>query len=136
VNNVVYVQWMQDLAIHHFEALGGNAAMGVSNGMWVVRSHQIKYLRPAHAGENVRGETWIVRSGHVRSHRRYRFVRLPDEMLLTQGETEWVFVDTKTGCPQPIPEAVRQVFQLDSYHGEKDPRTRMSDTRKQLGKDA
>ncbi|MBL0176000.1 MAG: hypothetical protein IPP94_12175 [Ignavibacteria bacterium] len=24
VNNVKYVQWMQDVAVHHFDAMGGN----------------------------------------------------------------------------------------------------------------
>jgi acyl-CoA thioester hydrolase len=124
VNNVVYVQWMQDLALRHFESLGGDQAVGVLDGMWVVRSHHIKYLRPAHAGERVRGETWIVRSGRVRLDRRYQFVRLPDEILLTQGDTEWVFVNTKTGRPQTIPKAVRQVFQLDSYKDEEHPKTK------------
>lgn len=110
VNNVAYVRWMQDLAVHHFEALGGMGAMRISGGTWVVRSHRIEHLCPAHAGERIRAETCVVDCGRVRSHRRYRFTRPADGTLLAQGETEWVFVDAQTGRPRSIPEAVRHVF--------------------------
>ncbi len=122
VNNVAYVQWMQDLAVRHFEALGGMEAMRVSGGTWVVRSHRIEYLCPAHAGERVRAETWVVDCGRVRSHRRYRFTRLADGALLARGETEWVFVDARTGRPRSIPEAVRRVFGPRSDKDEDEPR--------------
>lgn len=44
VNNVVYVQWMQDVAIAHSDACGGLAAMEAAGGSWVARSHRIEYL--------------------------------------------------------------------------------------------
>jgi len=111
VNNVTYVQWMQDLAVRHFEELGGMNAMETSGGTWVVRSHRIQYLCPAHAGERILGETWVEARGRVRSDRRYRFTRLPDGTVLARGETEWVFVDAETGRPRSIPESVRRVLE-------------------------
>ena len=53
VNNVVYVQWMQDVAILHFGASGGAKAMHGAGATWVARSHRIEYLKPAFAGEGV-----------------------------------------------------------------------------------
>jgi acyl-CoA thioester hydrolase len=44
-NNVAFVQWMQDVAIRHFDAAGGRAAMQAAGGAWVVRSHHVEYLR-------------------------------------------------------------------------------------------
>jgi acyl-CoA thioester hydrolase len=123
VNNVTYVQWMQDLAVRHFEELGGMKAMDASGGTWVVRCHRIQYLSPAHAGERVLGETWVEDRGRVRSHRRYRFTRLPDETVLARGETEWVFVDAQTGRPRSIPETVRRVFKPQSGRDEDTPGT-------------
>ena len=34
VNNVAYVQWMQDVAILHFEALGGAGMMAEHGAVW------------------------------------------------------------------------------------------------------
>jgi acyl-CoA thioester hydrolase len=51
VNNVVYVQWMQDVAILHANATGGTRAMHAAGGTWVVHSHKVEYLSPAFADE-------------------------------------------------------------------------------------
>ena len=112
VNNVAYVQWMQDIAVRHFDAVGGVDAMHAVGGTWVVRSHKIEYLSPALASDCVRAETWVVDLGRVRSHRWYRFTRVSDGNLLAKGETEWVFVDAESGRPRSIPESVRRVFTL------------------------
>jgi acyl-CoA thioester hydrolase len=93
VNNVMYVQWMQDAAVRHYEAMGGTGPTQAIGATWVVRSHLVEYLRPAFEGEHIKVQTWVVNLRRVRSLRRYRFVRLNDEELLVRGETDWVFVD-------------------------------------------
>lgn len=105
VNNVVYVQWMQDIAVEHYATAGGVAAQG-QNATWVVREHKIEYLQPAFAGQDVEIRTWVEDARRVRSLRKYEFVRKSDSSLLVRGETDWVFVDSNTGRPLPIPEAV------------------------------
>lgn len=104
VNNVAFVQWMQDVAIGHFRALGGTEPMRAVGGAWVVRSHQVEYLAPAFAGEVITARTWIVDVGRVRSLRKYEFWRA--EKLLVRGETDWVFVNAATGRPMSIPDAI------------------------------
>lgn len=112
VNNVVFVQWMQDVATRHFEAAGGRAAMQAVSGAWVVRSHKVEYLSPAFVGEHVQAVTWIVNLNRALSVRRYRFLRPCDGKLLVRGETQWVFVSTRTGRPMSIPEDLRRMFSL------------------------
>ncbi|WP_309400464.1 acyl-CoA thioesterase [Cerasicoccus maritimus] len=112
VNNVVYVQWMQDVAIAHSEACGGYAAMEAEGGGWVARSHRIEYLKPALEGDMIRACTWVADATKVRSHRRYQFYRLADEALIARGETDWVYVDAQTGRPLPIPDSVRACYPL------------------------
>jgi acyl-CoA thioester hydrolase len=109
VNNVVYVQWMQDVAVEHYASIGGIAAQG-PNATWVVREHKVEYLLPAFAGEQVEIRTWVEDIRKVRSLRKYEFVRHADGKLLVRGETDWVFVDAASGRPLPIPEAVLNVF--------------------------
>jgi len=112
VNNVTYVQWMQDAAVRHYETMGGRQLTLDLEATWVVRSHTIEYLSPAFAGERIKVLTWVVNMRRVRSLRRYRFVRVADEQLLVRGETDWVFVDVKTGRPRAVPPEVTGLFTL------------------------
>src|ERR1041384_5825290 len=110
VNNVAYVQWMQDIAVEHYEAIGGVHPMQLVGATWVVREHKIEYLLPAFAGEEIEIRTWVEEVRRVRSLRKYEFVRKSDGRMLVQGETDWVFVDAVTGTPRAIPEEVARVF--------------------------
>lgn len=112
VNNVVYVQWMQDVASLHFGASGGAQAMQDAGAIWVARSHRIEYLKPAFAGEGLTALTWVVNFRRVRSLRRYRFLRQRDGTLLAEGETDWVFVDAANGRPRRIPDEITRLLPL------------------------
>ena len=114
VNNVAFVQWMQDVATRHFESGGVNGAMKAAGGTWVARSHKIEYLSPAFAGERLQALTWIADFSRVRSMRRYKFLRASDGKLLVRGETDWVFVNAKSGKPCSIPEEIKRAFVASS----------------------
>ena len=112
VNNVNYVQWMQDAAVRHYGFLGGIELTQRLGATWVVRSHMVEYLRPAFVNERIEVRTWVVNIRRVRSLRRYRFTRLSDGKLLVKGETDWVFVDAQTGSPRAVPEEIIKIFPL------------------------
>lgn len=111
VNNVAYVQWMQDIAIEHYASIGGIAAQG-KDATWVVREHRIEYFLPAFLGEEIEIKTWVEDIRRVRSLRKYEFVRKADASVIVRGETDWVFVNMKTGRPLPIPDEVARVFSI------------------------
>lgn len=117
VNNVVYVQWMQDIAVEHYASAGGVAAQG-ENATWVVREHKVEYLRPAFAGQEIEIRTWVEDARRVRSLRKYEFVRKSDGEVLVRGETDWVFVDARSGRPLPIPETVIHLLVPQKRPGE------------------
>lgn len=110
VNNVVYVQWMQDLAVEHYMSLSGLDAQG-ADATWVAHEHRVRYLAPAVEGDVIEARTWVEAMRRVRSKRRYAFVRVTDGKTLVEGETDWAFIDAKTGFPQPIPEGMAAIFQ-------------------------
>jgi len=112
VNNVTYVQWMQDVAVRHFTAVGGVDLMHAAGRTWVARSHRIEYLRPAFVGDRIEIRTWVADLRRVRSRRRYEFVRIPDGAILAKGETDWVFIDVGSGRPCAIPAAIREAFAI------------------------
>jgi acyl-CoA thioester hydrolase len=109
VNNVTYVQWMQDIAVEHYASIGGIAAQG-PDSTWVIRKHSIEYFLPAFEGEEIEVRTWVENLRKVRSMRMYEFVRKSDGKVLVKGETDWVFMDVKTGMPKPIPQEVEKIF--------------------------
>jgi acyl-CoA thioester hydrolase len=113
VNNVTYVQWMQDIAVEHYASIGGIEAQG-PDSTWVIREHRIEYLLPAFEGEEIEIRTWVENIRKVRSLRMYEFVRRSDGKVLVKGETDWVFVDVKTGIPKAIPQEVENVFIYNS----------------------
>lgn len=109
VNNVVYVQWMQDIAVEHYASIGGVEAQGI-DATWVVYEHRIEYLLPAFEGEEIEIRTWVENIRKVRSLRKYEFLRKADGKTLVRGETDWVFVDVKTGSPQAVTDRVINAF--------------------------
>ena len=113
VNNIAYVQWMQDVAIRHSDAQGFTAEKYQKLGSsWVVRAHLIEYLQPAFAGEEIEIQTWVCNMKRIRSMRRYRFFRCADRTLLARAETDWVYVDKVAGKPKKIDSAVSEAFDL------------------------
>ena len=118
VNNVEYVKWMQEVAMMHSDSVECTQATREAGATWVARSHRIEYLRPAFNGDSMAVLTWVSDFRRVRSLRKYKFVRTTDNAVIAEGETDWVFVDAKTGRPISIPEAVSSAFELISQECE------------------
>ena len=114
VNNVAYVQWMQDAAIQHSVATGCTRMTETIGATWVARMHRIEYLSPAFAGEAITVLTWVADFRKVQSLRRYKFIRAADQRVLAQGETDWVLIDVATGRPREIPTEMAKLFELVS----------------------
>lgn len=118
VNNVVYIQWMQDAAIAHADASGCTQASEAAGATWVVRTHHIEYLISALAGDKITVLTWPSNFQRVRSLRKYKFIRQKDQAVIARAETDWVFVNMKTGRPQSIPEEVKNTLPIVSEEQE------------------
>jgi acyl-CoA thioester hydrolase len=112
VNNVAYVQWMQDAALQHSAATGCTRLTDAIGATWVARMHRIEYLSPAFAGDALTILTWVADFRKVRSLRRYKFIRAADQRVLALGETDWVFIDVSTGRPRGIPKEIASLFRL------------------------
>jgi acyl-CoA thioester hydrolase len=110
VNNVAYIQWLQDAAIRHAQTSGCMTATTAASASWVVRTHFIEYLAPAFAGETLTVMTWVVNFQRVRSLRKYKIIRAADQTIVARAETDWVFVNAKTGRPLKIPDEVKNIL--------------------------
>jgi len=112
VNNLEYLRWMQYAAILHSETQGCTKATTDVGATWLVRTHHVEYLRPAFIGEEIAVLTWVSDFRRVQSLRKYKIIRLKDNAILVEGETDWVFVDARTGRLRSIPENVMAVFEI------------------------
>lgn len=112
VNNVAYIQWLQDAAVRHAQAGGCMDATTAVGAIWVVRTHHIEYLAPAFAGDTLTMLTWVVNFKKVRSLRKYKIIRTADRAVLARAETDWVFVNAKTGRPMTIPDEIKRTLPI------------------------
>ncbi len=107
VNNVVYLGWVQDIAIAHWESRA--PADEQSKWAWVVMRHEIDYRRALMPGEIAQARTWV---GERRGPRFDRYVRIdgPDGQMCAQTRSEWVLIDAATKRPARVPEWMETMF--------------------------
>ena len=111
VNNIEYVRMLQESAIAHTRQNGWSPEELHTHGWtWVVRSHFIEYLQPCRAGEEIAILTWVSNFKKIRSLRKYRFVRVADGAILATAQTDWVFLNFRTGRPMAIPPDVLAAY--------------------------
>lgn len=57
VNNVRYVQWVQDIAVAHWQATASEADQ--KGLLWVVLRHEIDYKQPCFLRDELIARTWV-----------------------------------------------------------------------------
>jgi acyl-CoA thioester hydrolase len=113
VGNVEYLRWLQAAAIAHSAAQGWPTEKYFELGAgWVVRSHQIEYLMPAHRDDAIVVRTWVANLRGIRSLRRYEVWRPADQTLLAKAHTEWVFISFTSRQPRRVPEEIQAAFEI------------------------
>lgn len=108
VNNVVYLDWAQQLAIAHWRsrALPEDQAAYA----WVALRHEVDYRRPLLPGETAHARTWV--SETTEGPRFDRFVRIdgPDGAMCAQARTVWCLIEKASGRPKRVPPHMLQMF--------------------------
>jgi len=111
VNNIVYLKWMIQAALGHSAALGFDfEAFKKYGGVFVVRRHEIDYLRSAVLGDQLVMYTWSEPMEKSRALRVYHLVRESDQKKMMEAKTFWAFVSPETGKPISIPEELRAAY--------------------------
>ena len=108
VNNAVWVQWIQQVAVAHWEAVAAEAHKDAY--FWVVVRHEIDYLRAVVEGETVTGRTWVGEAAKgARFDREMEFVG-DDGKVRVRARTTWAIIDKKAGRPIRVPPEVMAPF--------------------------
>ncbi|HVA22572.1 MAG TPA: acyl-CoA thioesterase [Candidatus Micrarchaeia archaeon] len=107
VNNAVYLNWAEEVAIQHADAAGfGPAWTTAQGGAWVIHRQAITYHHPARHGDEVVLTVWVQLVRGVRGTRRTEVRRGHDDRLLAEVATEWVWVRLSDGRPSAVPAQV------------------------------
>lgn len=114
LNNAHYLRYMQEAAFEASAAVGYPTDRYVQMGrLWLAHETEIEYLQPLYAGDTVEVRTWVADFRRVRSLRRYEFRRAGDDTLIAQATTDWAYLDSQTGRPVPVPDAVIAAYAGD-----------------------
>ena len=108
VNNAVWVQWIQEVALGHWYSVADPAHQ--DDYIWVVVRHEIDYLRAVVEGETVTGRTWVGEAAKgARFDREMEFVG-DDGKVRVRARTTWAIIDKKAGRPIRVPPEMMAPF--------------------------
>ncbi len=108
VNNVVYVQWIQEAATAHWSAAATPEQQ--ESTAWVVLRHEVDYLKSAFEGDRLVARTWVGEDKGVRYERHVEIVRPADETVLARARSKWCAVDPASMRPRRVDKAIRAQF--------------------------
>ena len=112
VNNIVYVRWVQEVAIAHWKATAPAAAQ--EELMWIILRHEIDYRQAAYSGNAILLRTWVGAASRLKFERHTEILRAADHTVLAKALTIWCPIDIHSGRPTTVSPAVRALFSLDS----------------------
>lgn len=95
VNNAVWVQWIQNLATAHWQAVAPEEHQRAY--VWVVTRHEIDYRGNVALGARVTGETWVPdapKGARFDRHARFSDAR---GKTVVEAITTWALIDRTTG---------------------------------------
>ena len=108
VNNAVWVQWIQQVAVAHWEAVSDPAHRDAY--VWVVVRHEIDYLRAAHEGQDILARTWVGDAAKGARFDRFMEFIGPDSKTCVRAKTQWAIIDKAAGRPIRVPPEVMAPF--------------------------
>jgi len=108
VNNVRYLDWVQEIAKEHWEVASKNAWK--DQFVWVVRKHEITYYGSAVINDILSISTYIRENQGSISTRVVEFKNNKTGKLLVTSSTDWCLLDKQTFRPKRIPDAISKIF--------------------------
>lgn len=109
VNNIRYVEWIQDISKKHWRAVTSEEIQ--KSMIWVVRNHNITYLKSAVLGNTIDISTYIKATKGPISIRVVEIKNHDTGDLLVKSATEWCLLDANTFRPKRIPEDIKVLFE-------------------------
>ncbi|SCX97868.1 acyl-CoA thioester hydrolase [Nonlabens sp. Hel1_33_55] len=109
VNNVVYVQWANDVASKHWTTVAPQEILDQYD--WVMIKHCIEYKQSAILDDNILIKTQVGRATNVRYERFIEIYKEDSMELLAKTVSDWCAID-KNGKPVRISQELRELFEV------------------------
>ena len=108
VNNVRYVQWMEDIAKAHWEERAAKEYQ--VKYLWMVVRHEIDYKGQAFLGDELLLQTFVGEHTHVTSQRFVNIRNKATNKILISAKSNWCLIDNETKKPAKISEEMFRDF--------------------------
>ena len=106
VNNMVYLEWVLMMAGEHWFQTAPEEDK--SQFRWVVRRHELDYLKPAFEGDKLIATTWVEEMGGVQSIRRVDLER--EGVKVLSARTVWILIDAESGRLSRVPDRLTALY--------------------------
>lgn len=110
VNNVVYLRWVQEVAIAHWSSAATPEQQAAV--AWVAIRHEIDYKHPAMLGDAIVARTWVGIADSHRFERHTEIVRAHDNKLLSRARTLWCPISRSSGRITRVSNEIRARFSV------------------------
>lgn len=110
VNNVVYLQWVQDVSYMHWDVLASTSIKETC--VWMTLRHEIDYINQSYLGDVITIYTWIDETYGVKSTRIVHIYC--EDKLLTKSKTTFCLLDKETLKPKRIGKDILELFTINN----------------------
>ena len=110
VNNVVYLRWVQDVAIAHWTSAATNEQQAAV--AWVALRHEIDYKQAALPADAIFARTWVGIADSHRFERHTEIVRAADNKVLARARTLWCPISRASGKITRVSTEIRARFSV------------------------
>ncbi len=108
VNNVQYLNWVQEAAREHWEFLTADRIDLFH--LWVVRSHHIEYKHAAKLEDKLLINTYVNETHNYISERVVEIFLKSSKKLITRCVTKWCYVNKDSGKLERIPKTIIELL--------------------------
>lgn len=110
VNNVIYLQWVNDISEKHWNIISNETLN--AKYLWVVLRHELDYLGEARLDDEITIYTWVGETKGVKSVRHVHIYK--DKKVLLKAASTWCLIDVKSLRPCRIKEDILQLLRPSS----------------------
>ncbi len=108
VNNVRYVQWVNDIAKEHWYSKANQDML--NNYIWVVIKHCIEYKSAAFLNDILKLKTYVSSTQGVTSMRIVEIYNNTTNKLVAKSEINFCLINIQNNRPTRIPKDISSLF--------------------------
>jgi acyl-CoA thioester hydrolase len=112
VNNIVYIQWLENGRLKLMEAIGlPPTNLAKNDGVFpILVQSSIKYKKPLFLNNKVIIELWLSQLNNASAIMEFNFLNEKNELCAT-AQQKGLFIDSKTMRPRRLTEKFRHAFE-------------------------